>query len=287
MRPSRSGRRSRIVAVVAVAVLALAAGCSDGDDGAGSSDSGDRTTPTPGQDVRLAEQSVPHPQEGDCHDLTAAQVQHPNDRNEIVRCRTPHTTQTYYVGTFDLSIIGDRTPETADVAEFVTPRCTRRFNRWVGGDRETRILARAHPVWFVPTPRDIQLGARWFRCDLVLTGVQDRLAELPRNTEGLLESSGALDEYGLCSRGSPERPRSTMVVCGRSHSWQAFDTLRVRSDSDRYPSRKDLRDARKKCRERARAELDFPLKWTYGWQAPTREQWQSGLEWGVCWIPRD
>lgn len=251
------------------------------------SDPAEPATPSDSQEVHLAKQSVPHPIEGDCHDLSTAQVQHPNDRNETVSCRKPHTTQTYHVGTFDLSIIGDRTPETADIADFVTPRCTRRFDRWVGGDHQTRILGRAHPVWFVPTARDIRLGARWFRCDLVVAGVENRLAELPRDTQELLESSAALDEYGLCSRGSPQRPRSVTVVCGERHSWQAFDALRVRSATDGYPTREGLRKARDRCRERARLELDFPLEWRYGWQAPSREQWQSGLEWGVCWVPRD
>lgn len=287
MRPPSPGRRSRTAAAIAVAVLALVAGCSSGGDDAGPTDTTEVATPSDSPEVRLAKQSVPHPLEEDCHDLTAAQIQHPNDRNETVSCRKPHTTQTYHVGTFDLSIIGDRTPETAEIAEFVTPRCARRFDRWVGGDRQTRALARVHPVWFVPTPRDIELGARWFRCDLVVSGVETRLAELPRDTGGLLESSSALDEYGLCSRRSPQRPRSVTVVCGENHSWQAFDTLRVRSDSDGYPARESLRKTRNHCREQAREELGFPLEWRYGWQAPTREQWHNGLEWGVCWVPRD
>jgi Septum formation len=283
---SGQGRRFRTAAALAAAVAALVAGCSSGGDSSASDPASD---PTPsGGDVHLARQSAPHPIEGDCHDLTAARVGRPNDTTETVPCRKPHTTQTYYVGTFDLKVIGDRTPSASEVATFVTPRCARRFTRWVGGDRQTRMLSRAHPVWFVPTARDIRLGARWFRCDVVLSGVGSRLERrLPRDTEGLLDSSDALDEYGLCSRGSPQRPRSVTVICGRRHSWQAFAALRVRTERAGYPPRKVLREARNRCRERAREELDFPLEWRYGWQPPTRRQWASGLEWGVCWVPRD
>jgi hypothetical protein len=243
----------------------------------------------PSQGVRLTEQSVPHPTEGDCHDLTATQSRRPHDAELPVQCRKTHTTQTYYVGTFDLGIIGDRSPSTADVAEFVTPRCDRRFARWVGGERSTRILSRAHPVWFVPNDRDIRLGARWFRCDLVVSATEDRLATLPRNSANILASESALDEYGLCSRGSPERPHSDAVVCSRGHSWQAFSAIRVHSkgSDDAYPTRKRMRDARDQCRAQARRELDYPLEWKYGWQPPTRDQWAGGLRWGLCWVPRD
>lgn len=285
MPPLRAGRRSRAVAAIAAAIAIVAAGCS-GSDGEASPEAATTSSPTPSQKVRVTKPSAPHPRTGDCHALTAAQVKHPIDTNEAVPCRKPHTTQTYHVGTFNLRIIGDRNPGTSEIAEFVTPRCAREFDRWVGGDRRTQMLSRAHPVWFVPNRRDLRLGARWFRCDVVLSGVENRLAKLPRDTRGMLDSDGALDDYGLCSRGSPERVRSATVICSRSHSWQAFDTLRVRSDKAGYPAGKELRKARNRCREQARTKLDFPLKWRYGWQAPTREQWAGGLEWGVCWVPR-
>jgi hypothetical protein len=274
-----------VLAAVAVLVGMPYAG---GGDDVGGPDATTEPTAEESQDVHLSKPTVPHPNEGDCHDLTAAQSRRPHDAALPVPCRRPHTTQTYYVGTFDLSIIGDRSPSTADVAEFVTPRCDRRFVKWVGGDRSTRVLSRAHPVWFVPSDRDIELGARWYRCDLVVSASDDRLTELPRNTEDLLASSSALDEYGLCSRGSPERRGSDSVVCSKRHSWQAFSAIRVRTKrDDAFPSRKQLRDARNRCRDRARRELDWPLEWKYGWQPPNRTQWTGGLRWGLCWVPRD
>jgi hypothetical protein len=275
---------------LALAALVALVGARYVDGGTDDAPAPDDTEPTstPTQGVRLTEQTVPHPTEGDCHDLTAAESRRPHDSEPPIQCRKPHSTQTYYVGTFSLSIIGDRSPSTADIAEFVTPRCDRRFVRWVGGDRKSRILTRAHPVWFVPSDRDIRLGARWFRCDLVVSATDDRLTALPRNSENLLASASALDEYGQCSRGSPERSRSDAVVCSKRHSWQAFTAIRVRPGrSDGYPSRERLRDARDRCRNQARSELDFPLEWKYGWQPPTRDQWAGGLRWGLCWVPRD
>jgi hypothetical protein len=243
---------------------------------------------SPDEDVRLQTPMAVHPDENDCHGLGTKQVQQPHDNKDPVRCSKDHTTQTYYVGTFDLSIIGDRNPSTADIADFVTPRCDRKFKHWIGGDRATRILSRVHPVWFVPSPHDIRLGARWFRCDVVVSATDSRLAQLPRNTEDMLDSDSALDEYGLCSRGSPEGKHAKIVACSQPHTWQAFTTLGFGGHgSDKFPHRDERHDARQRCNDQAREEQNFPLEWTYGWQAPTRNEWAAGMRWGVCWVPRD
>ncbi len=243
---------------------------------------------TPGGDVRLQRPSAVHPRQSDCHALSAKAVRRPHDDKDPVKCRDDHTTQTYYVGTFDLSIISERNPSTADIADFVTPRCDRKFHRWIGGDRVTRILSRVHPVWFVPSAHDIRLGARWFRCDVVVSATDSRLAQLPRNTEDMLDSDAALSRYGLCSRGSPEKRHAKIVACSKPHTWQAFTALRFHTNgSDEFPDRDQRRGARQRCIEQAREEQDFPLEWSYGWQAPTRNEWAAGMRWGVCWVPRD
>jgi hypothetical protein len=261
----------------------------DGDDGSpAAAEPSEPAESSPSDEVRLRTPMAVHPRESDCHALSAEHVQRPHDNKDPVRCRDDHTTQTYYVGTFDLSIIGDRNPSTADIAEFVTPRCDQMFKRWVGGDRETRILSRVHPVWFVPNTHDIRLGARWFRCDLVVSATDSRLDRLPRNTEGMLDSDSALNRYGLCSRGSPEGPHARIVVCSRPHTWQAFTTLGFGSHgSDNFPDHDQRRDARQRCIDKAREQQAFPLEWTYGWQAPTRDEWADGMRWGVCWVPRN
>jgi hypothetical protein len=280
---------SRLSIAVATVVTLLAglaaAGCRSDD----SSDADDDPPPSVAESPNRPppKPKEPKPREGACHDLSARQISRAHDKRQPVRCRKPHTTQTFHVGHFKLNTSTDATPDTSAVAGYVTPKCTRHFKRWVGGDRVTRLLSRVHPVWFVPTTRDIKLGARWYRCDVVVSATESRLEELPRNTEGLLDSSSAMDEYGLCSRGSPERRHSKTVTCGRHHTWRAFDVIRVRGKSDHHPSRKRLRKTGERCQNRARVELDYPLEWKYGWQPPTRAQWRAGVRWGICWVPAD
>jgi Septum formation len=280
------GRVSIAVAAVVALLAGLAAAGCRGDDSSEPADDPPRSAAGSSSN-RLPKPKEPEPREGACHDLSAVQVSRAHDKRKPVRCRKPHTTQTYYVGRFELATFADQTPDTSAVAGYVTPKCTRHFKRWVGGDRVTRLLTRAHPVWFVPTTRDIKRGARWFRCDVVVSATESRLEKLPRDSEGLLDSASAMDAYGLCSRGSPERRRSKTVTCSRGHTWRAFDVIRVRGKSDRYPSRKRLRKTGERCQNRARVELDYPLEWKYGWQPPTRAQWRIDVRWGICWVPTD
>jgi hypothetical protein len=207
-----------------------------------------------------------------------------------VRCTRPHTAQTLDVGRLPARLVGGRhEPDARALAGYVTARCERRFARWIGGDRETRILSRLHAVWFLPSDEDLALGARWFRCDAVAFGTGEEPALLPRDVEGVLSDPGALDIFGACSKGSPEETRSVLVMCDQPrHTWRAFEVLPVQPTSeDRYPSAESRRVARGSCRDASREELGYPLQWRYGWQAPSRRAWATGVRHGLCWVPSD
>jgi len=287
-------RLTIVVAVVVTLLVGLAAAGCRGDGSVNpTADRADDPPPSaPASEspstTRMLMPKEPEPREGACHDLSNHQVSRAHDKQRPIKCRKEHTTQTYYVGRFKVDTFADQTPDTAAIAAFVTPKCTRHFKRWVGGDRVTRALTRVHPVWFVPTTRDIKRGADWFRCDVLVSATDKRLDELPRDSEGMLDSDSALDEYGLCSRGSPDGPHSKTVICSQPHTWRAFDMMRMRGyKSDDYPSREQRRASAKHCQDQARVQLDYPLEWRYGWQPPTPEQWATGVRWGICWVPSD
>jgi len=190
------------------------------------------------------------------------------------------------VGAIPKRVVGERKdPDTAAIAQFVTPRCERKFADHVGGARATRVLSRLQPVWFVPSRSELARGARWFRCDVVAFAATDALARLPRDSAGLLDASGALDAWGLCSTAAPTRRSAEQVICDRRHSWRAFALIRLHGPGDRWPGRDAIGAARRQCQDRARAEQGYPLRWTYGWQPPTRSQWRDGRRWGYCWAP--
>jgi hypothetical protein len=206
-----------------------------------------------------------------------------------VRCGKRHTAQTFFVDRVPRTVLADRSdPDAEAVAAYVTPRCERRFARWVGGDAETRILSRLHTVWFLPTDVDVRLGARWYRCDAIAYAEGDAPAQLPRDVEQVLSTPAGLTEFGVCSQGSPEKPDSVRVMCGRRpHDWRAFAAERLGGRERAFPGRRARREARRECRDASREELGFPLEWRFGWQPPSRAAWRTGVRHGLCWVPTD
>jgi hypothetical protein len=166
-------------------------------------------------------------------------------------------------------------------------RCPRKMARFVGGGPVTRHLSRFNAVWFRPSPAEADRGARWFRCDLVAFAAPDRLSRLPRprRLHGVLDRSGAPGAFGLCGTAAPGAAGFERVICGRRHSWQAITTIRI-SDRRRYPGVGTVRQAGDgACRERVQAMQGFTLRFSYGWEWPTRAQWRRGQHFGYCWAP--
>ena len=286
--------RRRLSAVLCAAALA-AGGCTAEQPGTAKAPAPASAAPSSTQTPQPREpasptpspEPAPAPDVGDCRNLTAAAITAPTDATQPVRCTRPHTAQTLDVGRIPRRVVGDRAePDPRAIADYVTPRCERRFVRWIGGDRETRILSRLHAVWFLPSDDDLALGARWFRCDAIAFGTGDEPALLPRDVQGVLSDPGALDVFGVCSRGSPEEVDSVLVMCDRRHNWRAFDVLPVQPGrKNSYPSAESRRDARGSCRDASREELGYPLEWHYGWQRPSRRAWTDGVRHGLCWVP--
>jgi hypothetical protein len=176
--------------------------------------------------------------------------------------------------------------DSATVQRQLATTCPRRLAALLGGTEKDRRLSRFNVVWFSPTLRQSDLGADWFRCDLVAFAGADTLLPLPRGgLRGVLDRQGALDTYGLCGTAAFGDPAFERVICGRPHAWRAIDTIDL-PGGRRYPGAAKLRDAGDAaCTERARNEAADPLKFTSGWEWPTRAQWASGQRYGFCWVP--
>jgi hypothetical protein len=40
------------------------------------------------------------------------------------------------------------------------------------------------------------------------------------------------------------------------------------------------------CQNKVRDAKGFSLKFQYGWEWPTKQQWNRGQHYGYCWAPR-
>ena len=228
------------------------------------------------------------PREKACYRLTAAQLTPPTNASTPVPCSSRHTAQTIYVGTLDTVVDGHSVAvDSATVQKQLSTTCPRKLAAYVGGSATARDLSRFNVVWYSPTLEQSDQGADWFRCDLIAFAAQDQLAALPGTArlKGVLGSAAALDEFGLCGTSAPGASGFQRVICGRGHTWRAIDTIGLPGGT-RYPGTATVRKAGDSgCKDLAQARSDNSLKYRYGWEWPTREQWDRGQRFGYCWIP--
>jgi Septum formation len=228
------------------------------------------------------------PPSGACYRLRSRELTRPASSSRPVPCGGVHTSVTIHVGRLDTRVSGRSVAADSDVVtERLAAGCRRQLAAYVGGSRTARDLSRLNVVWFSPTPEQTGLGAAWSRCDLIAFDRADALLALPpaRRLRGVLGRPGALDTYGLCGTAAPGARGFERVICGRRHAWRAIDTVPLPGGS-RYPGAARVRragDAR--CKAAARARAANTLRFRYGWEFPSAEQWTVGQHFGYCWVP--
>ena len=230
------------------------------------------------------------PSEGACYRLSRDQLTRSSNDSAAVPCTARHTARTIYVGHLDTVVHGHSVAVGSDVVRRqLASTCSRKLASYLGGSKSTRHLSRFNVVWFSPTPAQSDRGAAWFRCDVIAFARADALLDLPesagRKLKGVLDRPGALDTYGLCGTATPGSRGFERVACAKKHSWKAVDTIPL-NGGRAYPGVAVVRKAGDAaCKAKARARAADTLKFKYGWEWPTREQWSSGQHFGYCWVP--
>jgi hypothetical protein len=220
---------------------------------------------------------------GECHRLTFAGAAQPQDSSTPVPCRGAHTSQTVKVGRIDHAGGQVDVASTAVRAQ-VARACGGRLLRLVGGDRTARRLSRFEVVWFTPSTEQAEAGASWFRCDVVGLAAAGRLLRLPRTVKGVLDRPEALGRFGTCGTKAPGTKGFARVDCRRRHSWRAVDTVDL-DRSARYLGPRAAAQGDTECKDVAAARAAGALHYTWSFEWPTRDQWQSGQRFGYCWVP--
>jgi hypothetical protein len=87
----------------------------------------------------------------------------------------------------------------------------------------------------------------------------------------------------MCATAAPGTPAFRRVTCGAKHAWRAVATVDI--PGRKLPTR-DAVAARmdQVCRDVARDATD-DLDFTWSQESPTREQWDAGQRYGICWLP--
>lgn len=263
-------------------VVLAACTADDGSDGSGAS--GPEEKPTSSATPAKA---APQPKVGTCHAMSFEESVAPTDTAPQVPCGKPHTAQTFHVDDLATVIDGHLVTVDSDHAQQqIATECPARFARFVGGSDEQRRLSMLSVAWFSPTVEQSDAGQDWFRCDITLVRAPGKLGRLPGDLEGALDTEQGRERFGMCSTGEPGTAGFRRVVCSANHSWQAIGTIDVpAAEGGAYPGPEAAQDAGSSCEDTARAEAEDALSFTWGYEWPTREQWEAGRHYGYCWVP--
>ncbi len=273
----------------ALVLLLLLAGCTTGPRPAATPPTSDPSATVPSGPAPTVLPVPAAPEPAACYRLTGAELVRPASDTRPVPCSSAHTSRTIFVGRLAAAAGGKVAVDSPAVQKRLADTCPRKLAAYVGGSAEQRRLSRLSVVWFSPTLQQADRGADWFRCDLIAFAGTDTLFPLPRTSggdlKGVLSRPGALDTYGLCGTAAPGAKGFARVICQQPHAWRAIATVGLRGGRP-YPGVATVRQAgNATCKARARSRAGDTLSFRFGWEWPTREQWQGGQRYGYCWVP--
>ncbi|MDN5894416.1 MAG: septum formation family protein [Nocardioides sp.] len=256
--------------------------------GCQSADGPDKATPSekPTSTATPAK-PAPRPEVGTCRAMTYKQSSAATDESRRVQCKKDHTAQTFFVDTFASVIDGHLVTVDSDHAQSqISAQCPKHFDDYVGGTEEERRLSMLSVAWFSPTVEQSDAGQDWYRCDITLVSSPEKLGKLTGDLKGVLDTPEGRDRFGMCSTGEPGTPQFKRVVCSSNHSWRAIGTIDVQpAKGDAYPGLKAAQESGGSCEGDARARADDPLSFRWGYEWPTKQQWNAGRHYGFCWAP--
>ncbi|CAN5220408.1 hypothetical protein BH09ACT12_BH09ACT12_08300 [soil metagenome] len=236
---------------------------------------------TPGADPEQVD-SVEAPELGACRRLTLPAISQPSDATAVVPCDSEHTAQTFKVGA-----LPDQFAEAAyddpEVGSFAFATCTIALQTFLGGDVSVSMRSIVTWVWFRPSKKAWDEGARWYRCDAVGGGEQSAtLVALPETARGLLQ--GRPDDKWLACVAGTSVDSGPKIPCTQDHDWRAVTTIKLGEPSDDYPGDGLVESkTRDFCSDSVGAWLNYPVDFDYGYTWFHQPEWDAGNRRSICW----
>ncbi|MDQ4053562.1 MAG: septum formation family protein [Actinomycetota bacterium] len=270
-------RLATVVCLTAVAVTACTV-----DDPAQEAGPSPAATPTTAPPTATEQ---PFPEDRACYRLTVELAVAPTADQPPVDCSKRHTSITFAVGRLDNVARGHLLAiDSQRVRDAVAEICTEKFAEFAGGSEEAQRLSMLRTVWFTPTVEESDQGAEWYRCDAIAVSADDRLAPLSGRLAGVLGSPEGRDRYGMCGTTAPDDPTFERVICSEPHRWRAIATVDL--GPGRYPGVDAVRSrGQTPCEDAGASAADDVLDYEWGYEWPTKDQWQQGQTFGRCWAP--
>lgn len=261
----------RLLAVLSAGLLLLA-GCSGEEQG----------SDTDPEQV----DAVEAPELGACRVLTPEDVAQPSNATRTVPCSEHHTAQTFAVGQLPEKF-DDVAHDDEELGAFAYRTCSRKFQKFVGGDESLVMRSVVSWAWFRPSEEAWEEGARWYRCDIVGGGDHsESYVELPAQARGLLQ--GRVDDKWLVCAQGPTLPGSARVPCSEPHTWRAVTTIKLGEPEDPYPGDRVVEvRTRDFCDKSVGATLGYPVRYDFAYTWFHEAEWEVGNRRSICWAKTD
>lgn len=231
-----------------------------------------------------ADRSTP-PALGACYRLAAKDAAQPSSDAEPVPCTSTHTAQTFAIGTLPKSTGADYS--APGHGRWLYPRCEQAFEKFLSIDESLAMRIRLSWVWFRPSERAWDDGARWYRCDAV-GGTADSAGyrPLPRTVRGLFRARPP-EEWLTCARGATVSG-SKKVPCSEDHDWRAVTTIKLGEPDDRWPGERLVQvRSRDYCSDSVGAWMNYPVDYEFGYTTFHEADWRAGNRRAICWARTD
>ncbi len=139
-------------------------------------------------------------------------------------------------------------------------------------------------VWFTPTVEQSDVGAEWYRCDVIVVAADDELAPL-RGRLGRCARHGRWAATATaCAAPGPDDPAFERVICSRRHSWRAIAT--VDFEPGAYPGVPAVRsEGQHAVRERRSGRRRRRARLRVGLRVADEAAVEAGQTFGRCWAP--
>ena len=170
----------------------------------------------------------------------------------------------------------------------VARRCPSQLGAYVGATEEQLRLSMLRPVWFTPTIEQSDAGAAWYRCDVIAVSGEKQVAKIDHNIFESLKTAEGRDEFAMCGTAQPGTKEFARVLCREDHTWKAISVLDLsdKAKKGKYPGEDAVQSAGNTvCADAAREIASDALDYEWGYEWPTKDQWQAGQTYGRCWSP--
>lgn len=234
---------------------------------------------------QTAADKVTPPKLGACYRLSPEDTDAKANASEPVACSSPHTAETFAIGTLPDSTGDDY--DSPKHGRWIFPTCEKAFEKFLSVDESLALRVQLSWAWFRPSERGWDNGARWYRCDLV-GGPADATsyADLPTTGKGLFRARPP-EQWLKCAQG-PTVLQSKKVPCSEKHDWRAVTTIKLGAPGDRYPGDRLVQvRSRDYCSDSVGAWMNYPVDYEFGYTWFHEAEWQASNRRSVCWARTD